>query len=423
MKLLFKIFFIVGLALCALPALSYSYGGNVSARNTDDGGAADDKRETPAAEDFEPEEPSLLAGKMLGRIGDEGKILLAAAGMGVEEFPLLAARVLEGRSVYAKVLLARHLNELSGGGPFTENTLETLLADDAYAVREQALLSMRADRKYIPHIRRALGDSDSYVRAAAAESLAFLNDETSAAALERAMENEKGWVKLRFAYAASVLGSAGGREYLRKTSSGEDLKLRSYALTMRFRQGEPAAQQALIGLLQCSDDRAADIAAEALAQSCDSAPVLARTLAKGSVPAAVLVLEGLKNKPGGAAVFEQACRMHFGARGKMMNEIARGRLNAEEILALGNAELEILPHLAEIYCELHTSDALAAASQLAENAENDARILLFSIGTLERAGGKEELALLKKLQLQAPPDTAVAAAIAYSRLYRRLYQI
>ncbi len=124
----------------------------------------------------------------------------------------------------------------------------------------------------------ALKDEDGGVRAVAAEALGAMGARGAGEALRAALKDREHAVRLRAAVALALLGDAQGEAILRRIlqAQGEatprDPFDRIVAAEALARQGDPAARDLLVDMLENPRDAVALFAAEALSNLGDQAP-------------------------------------------------------------------------------------------------------------------------------------------------------
>jgi len=238
-------------------------------------------------------------GPLAGRI----RLQRALYGPGDEGWGLMKTAMERG-TVYDRETVVSTLFETGERGEAGDSIVSLLLADDSYLIRERTIyhLSLEGNARWLPSIRKALGDDDYYVRATAARALGRMGEKEAIPALLALSSKEVGWSRLCVLQALVMLGHEGTARIMKELARGSpSAKERAYALGMLYEAGEAPLLPALRDMMTDPDDRAREIACRYLVRVLPpgEGDLFSRIIAKGDFHALRGALVRLRETPAG----------------------------------------------------------------------------------------------------------------------------
>ena len=311
-----------------------------------------------------------------------------------------------GNDLSRKINLLKSIDNIPNKS-LKEQVLLNSVNDISYAIRDLSLYicGLNQDPILLEKARTLIDDEDYYIRARAAWYLAKLKDRQSLNKIESKIASETPYTALRFAQSAFILGSVNAGSYLKsKSIDPKNTKIRAYALFMLLESGDISVIDSLLNLTNNFDDRAADIAFEALSKySPDNRKdVFAQTLAKGNINCAKKILERLKKSDNAVPIINMAINLSEKKRFSFFSGvISKTKSEESYINALKDDSLkELIPQALEVTEKLDNETALNVSREILKNinkkAKNNDEIIEKAIDIISKSGSEADIELLAK---------------------------
>jgi HEAT repeat protein len=234
-----------------------------------------------------------------------GQIRLQRALYGTGDEPgtqVLMKAALENGTVYDRETVLLALFETRERGEAGDAMVTLLLADHSYFIRERTIyhLSLEGETRWLPSIKKALGDEDYYVRATAARALGRMGEQSAVPALLALSSKEVGWSRLCVLQALVMLRHEPTIKTMKELAQGSpSSKERAYVLGMLYEAGDASQLSRLMSMVGTPDDTAREIACRYLVRSAPPGEiaVFIAVIAQGDFHAFRHALERLRKFP------------------------------------------------------------------------------------------------------------------------------